>query len=126
MNQPKEGFWDAFFKWGAATYGVALSPLFARLFSGENAPFTSEYCLFVLVLGATGALEAAFVAQGSSLRRSFLIFGGGVAALYGGMGYVKVTAGATLPAGGFLWWFVGGLTVAYLAYKIPVLRDQCM
>jgi hypothetical protein len=89
-----------------------------------NGTREAEFCLFVLVLGTSGSLDAAFT-HGSWATRTFLIFGGVFSILYGAIGYAELSSGKAFPADRFLPWIAFVLSALYFIYKVPVLRDQC-
>jgi len=126
QDRSSDSFLNALLKWFASSYGVACLPLVAKRIVTPSASFLQDLCLFVLVLGASGALEAAFCNEGeSSLTRTLLIVGGTFSLFYGAIGYATLSAGTSWAASGLLLYVIGVLSVAYLAYKVPLIWDRC-
>lgn len=117
-------FADGFLKWIASSFGLALLPLIAKMIVSPSGTREAEFCLFVLVLGTCGSLDAAFT-HGSWAMRTFLIFGGVFSVLYGAIGYAEFSSSKVFPADGLLPWVAGVLSVLYFLYKVPVLINEC-
>jgi hypothetical protein len=120
----RDSFGHALFKWAVRSYGLAFLPLLAKVFVVGTKSLDPEWCLFILVLAATGLCEVLFNDGESSFLRTVL----GVAAiscvLYGGEGYAKLSAGEPFPGLWLLWWLLGFLVVVYLLFKLTRLRDD--
>lgn len=117
-----DSFPNAVLKWLATSYGLALLPFFAKLLG--KGPYEAEFCLFLLVLGASGLLEAAFH-HVRAVTRTILALVGLSAVVYGAFGYADISGGQPFPPARLLWWGVGILSAAYLAYKLPLLWREC-
>jgi hypothetical protein len=113
------GFTDELLKWLARTFLIALLPLLAKAILAQG-PYDAELYLFVLVLGASGVLEAAFT-HGSAPMKTILVILGTLAIAYGALGYAKVSSGEAFASAGGLRLALAGLSCAYLIYKVPRL-----
>jgi hypothetical protein len=117
-------FLNALVKWLAHTFGLAILPFLAKWTVAPGSPRDAELCLFVLVLGASACFEGAF-SHRNVLSRTMAIVAGILAAIYGAMGYAKLSSGEAFPAVGLLLWAVIVLSACYLIYKLPILWEQC-
>jgi hypothetical protein len=127
----KTVFWDSYLKWLASSYGLAALPLLSRFVTGEWQTFRLEGCVFVLVIGASGALEAYSddrkLADANTWRT--VLFGAGIVSIvYGAICYGKLAGAAaghlTAPftADLLLAPLLVLLSITYAVYKVPMLR----
>lgn len=117
-------FWNALVQWIGKSFGLALLPFLAKFAVAPSGPHGAEFCIFVMVLGATGLLEAAFATQ-STLTRTLLVFWGIASVAYGAIGYDQLTISSAFPGGGPLSIVAWSLAASYGTYKVPLLWDQC-
>jgi hypothetical protein len=122
LTPQRDKFHNSLLKWLATSYGLALLPFLAKLIVAQG-PYQAEFCLFILVLAASGELEAAFHPS-SSASRTLLIVAGIFCIFYGALGYGQISSGQPFEAVGLLWWVVGVLSGAYLIYKVPLLWEN--
>jgi hypothetical protein len=122
LTPHRDKFHNSFLKWLVTAYGLALLPFLAKLIVAQG-PYQAEFCLFILVLAASGILEAAFHPS-SSASRTLLIAAGIFCICYGALGYGKLSTSQDFQAVSLLWWVVGVLSAAYLLYKIPLLWKE--
>jgi hypothetical protein len=118
----RDSFLNALVKWLATSYGLAILPFLAKLLG--RGPYEAEFCLFLLVLGASGLFEAAFRHE-RLVTRTILAVVGLSAVVYGAFGYADLSGGQPFPPARLLWWGVWVLSASYLAYKVPVLWREC-
>lgn len=121
-SSDRDSFPNALIKWLATSYGLAILPFLAKLLG--KGPYEAEFCLFLLVLGASGLLDAAFT-HVRAATRTILALVGLSAVVYGAFGYADISGGQPFPPAKLLWWGVGVLSAAYLAYKLPLLWEEC-